>query len=120
MDRPVILVMATAIRPEIGNAVFDEGSIPLLTRELTEFVEKLRRNFVAAVVVDSEHTGTDALEIVLTARDINPEVPILILGTSLDSASVSALQHYSDIRLLPKNEQPLKLYSELARLARPV
>lgn len=120
MDKPIILVISSTIQQELSNAVFNEGSIPLLAKELTEFVKKLRRNHIAAIIVDSEHTGTDALEVVLTARDINPDVPILVLGTSLDAASVSALQQYPDIRLLAKNERPLKLHHELARLARPV
>ena len=118
MDKPIVLVISSAVQRKLSNAVFDEGSIALLTQGLSEFVKTLRRHHVTAIVVDSEHTGTDALEVVLTTRDIDPHVPILVLGASLDAASVSALQECPGVRLLAEGERPQDLCHELARIVR--
>jgi DNA-binding NtrC family response regulator len=114
--KPIILVMSSTMQDELQDAVFAGGGIPVLAEELKGLVQKLHRNNVAAIVVDTECTGTDALEVVLTARDLHPTVPIVVLETSLDAASASALQEQPHLRLLAKSEHPRRLLRELARL----
>lgn len=119
MDKSTILIISSNVPPNLLDIVIQRGNDPVVTQDLTEIVEKLSRNHYSAVVVDLDHTCTDPLEVVLTARDIDPEVPILVLGTSLDTPIATAMEKCRYVETLAKSTSPNALRRVLARIAGP-
>lgn len=74
-----VLVIARALRPKVRQAICEHGLQPIEASTLTETTARLRGQPLAAIVIDPRNTVLDPLEMVLTVRDYDLHLPVLLL-----------------------------------------
>jgi hypothetical protein len=83
------------------------GMTPLVVRSLDDAVTELRHGFFTVVLLDGTRTDVDSLEFVLNVRDVDPAVPIVILGPCLDDTSNGVLHSQQRVYRLDSPKTPM-------------
>lgn len=84
-QRVLLLVRAHRKRP-LGRILERVGLVPVFLRSMQGVLEDLHCRGVAAVVLDRDRQGADPLELLLNVREINGEVPVLVIGNRMTAA----------------------------------
>jgi hypothetical protein len=80
VNTDVLLILGTGDSPALSDLVFDLGFAPKLKKTVPEALAVLRREHCVAVVVDRQNLDVDIQEFVLSARKLNNQVPVFVLG----------------------------------------
>ena len=95
-----ILVLGQKERSDIARLLYEQGFTPLVRDNMQKILEKLGHDDITAVVMDTDNASTDIIEFVLNVRDINQDVPIVIVGTEVTANEVQALERQHNIVIL--------------------
>jgi DNA-binding NtrC family response regulator len=93
--------------------------VPTFVGSLEGVVHGLRHMQAAAILVDSDHRGADDLELVLNVRDLDPEVPILLVGSSREERAERILSTRKNTFLIRKATRSRSLADEIRPLLEP-
>lgn len=81
--RPV-LVLGNDRSATFSRTLRDAHLSPTFLKSLDAVVHALRHSQVTAILVDRNQRRVDELELVLNVRDMNGEIPIILIGRSPD------------------------------------
>ena len=82
--KAIVMVMGSRRSRPLLEALDKAGVRPVLEQSMPKALTTLEQNRVAAVVVDRARVDVDALEFVLNVRDVDSQLPVLIVGRSSD------------------------------------
>ena len=74
------LILTRDMSASLKDGMRSIGLAALRVGTVDDAVKKLKYGFYTAVLLDERCTNVDSLEFVLNVRDVDPAVPILILG----------------------------------------
>jgi len=87
LKRATVMVVGSRQSRPLLEALNKAGARPVLKQSMPKALTALRQDRIAAIVVDRARVGIDALEFVLNVRDVDPRLPVLIVGRSSDRKS---------------------------------
>jgi two-component SAPR family response regulator len=85
----------------VADLMHTLGLIPLMRDEMEAALDVLRHDEFAAVFVDGESINADSIEFVLNVRDIDSEIPMIIIDQHLTPPEHAVLEQQHDTYLLP-------------------
>jgi DNA-binding NtrC family response regulator len=89
------------------------GLAALRVGTVDDAVKKLKYGFYTAVLLDERCANVDSLEFVLNVRDVDPAVPILILGPSRTESVDDALRSQRGVYMIPHLKTPAQMAEAL-------
>ncbi|HUW33644.1 MAG TPA: hypothetical protein VM223_18710 [Planctomycetota bacterium] len=116
MTTDSVLVLGTGENLELRERLFDTGFAPLIRGTTSDVIKTLRRGQFAAIVVDADHVSVDLLEFVLNVRDVNADVPVLIIGGQPDPRTGKMLRSQQRIHMLRTTGRSPELARRLRRV----
>jgi DNA-binding NtrC family response regulator len=84
MKSQAILVLGNHAKGDLVQILLSAGFVPQMWGSALHSLEKLRRRRFAAVIVDRKFTRADVLEFILNVRDINQQIPVVVIGCGKD------------------------------------
>ena len=99
-----VLVIARALRPRVRQAIREHGLRPVEASTLTETIARLRGRPFAAMVIDPRNTIIDPLEMVLTVRDYDSHMPVMLLRGNGDNRVPAPLLAQPAFSIVPVSE----------------
>ena len=80
MDSDSLLVLGSNRNKALSEKLFELGFTAIVRESMQKALEKLRTGMFCGIVVDAAHSDCDALEFVLNVRDLNGDIPVIIIG----------------------------------------
>ena len=84
MNSEAVLVLGNHAKSDLVQTLLSAGFVPQMWASALHSLEKLRRRTFAAVIVDRRFTNADVLEFILNVRDINEQIPVVVIGSGKD------------------------------------
>ena len=109
METDSVLVLGSTRNRELADALFESGLAPIVRETLEGVLKRLRCDSYCAVVLDQTNGSVDALEFVLNIRDMDANIPIVIVGEAAEQipASVLLSQEHTFVLNVPFRMQEL-------------
>jgi len=79
LNSRAVVVVGNPLGRRLMRPLRDLGLTPELETRFNKTLENVRKRPHAAIVMNESHVGIDALELALNVRDVDDEVPIIIL-----------------------------------------
>ena len=111
-----ILVLGSERNKAFAQTLRELELVPTFVASLEGVVHALRHMRATAILVDSDHRGADDLELVLNVRDLDSEVPILLIGSSREEYAERILSSRSKTFLIHKASNSRSLAGEIRPL----
>lgn len=93
MQVPGVLILGRREDTDVADLVFESGCTPVFRESIMSAIAALRRGRYAAAMVDCRYTAVDVLEFVLNVRDVDDDLPVLVLnGSELNPSILDALR----------------------------
>jgi CheY-like chemotaxis protein len=89
---------------------------PTFLRSTEAVLHALRHTQAKAILVDRDQKAADELELVLNVRDMDEEIPIILIGSSTDERTERILMSLPATLLIDKPIRDTSLGRELIRL----
>jgi DNA-binding NtrC family response regulator len=96
MNSQAVLVLGNHANRDLVKTLSRVGFTPQVWGSMRHSLEKLVHQRFTAVIVDRKFTTADILEFVLNVRDINQQIPVVIIGSGSDKRidkKISRLEH---------------------------
>lgn len=103
-----VLVLGTDAEEQLMETLFECGLVPIVRTEMMEALSKLRHESFAAILVDRDHIDADALEFTLNVRDMNDDIPIIVVGESDAASEDTALEQQNNILIIGNRRTRLR------------
>lgn len=100
------LILTRDMSTSLKDGMRRIGLAALRVGTVDDAVKKLKYGFYTAVLLDERGTNVDSLEFVLNVRDVDPAVPILILGPSGTESVDDALRSQGGVYRIPHLKTP--------------
>jgi FixJ family two-component response regulator len=84
MNSQAVLVLGNHANRDLVQTLSRIGFAPQVWGSMRHSLDKLLHQRFAAVIVDRKFTHADVLEFILNVRDINQEIPIIVIGSGKD------------------------------------
>jgi FixJ family two-component response regulator len=84
MNSQAVLVLGNHANRDLVKTLSRVGFAPQVWGSMRHSLEKLVHQRFTAVIVDRKFTSADILEFVLNVRDINQQIPVVIIGSGSD------------------------------------
>ena len=84
MNSQAVLILGSHANQEFVEALSNIGFVPEVRGSVRHSLDKVRRQRFSGVVVDRKFTHADVLEFILNVRDINPKIPVVVIGFGKD------------------------------------
>ena len=84
MNSQAVLVLGNHANRDLVKTLSRIGFAPQVWGSMRHSLEKLVQQRFAAVIVDRKFTSADVLEFILNVRDINKQIPVVIIGSGSD------------------------------------
>ncbi len=84
MNSKDILVLGNHAHRDLTQSLSGVGFIPQVWGSMRHTLDKLLHQRFAAIIVDRKFTNADVLEFILNVRDINKEIPVVVIGPGSD------------------------------------
>jgi DNA-binding response OmpR family regulator len=81
MNSQAVLVLGNHANRKLIDVLSDSGFIAEVWGSVQHSLERLKRQKFGAVLVDRKFTHADVLEFVLNVRDMDADVPVLVIGS---------------------------------------
>jgi len=79
-----VLVLGTYTNKGLIDILLGIGLAPLVRENIQGVLDKLRHEQFGAIVVDQRYANPDVLELILNVRDIDEQIPVVVLGKLSD------------------------------------
>jgi len=86
MRSQAVLVLGTYANKSLIDVLLGIGLVPLVRGDIESILDKLRHDQFGAVLVDGRYANTDVLELILNVRDVDEQIPVVVLGKLSDEA----------------------------------
>ncbi|NIR46881.1 hypothetical protein GWO43_00150 [candidate division KSB1 bacterium] len=116
-DSQALLVLGGSEQSDLVETLFDMGFVPLVRKKMFRALEMIRHEKFAGVVVDRGNLEEDALEFVLNVRDIDEELPVIVVGNSVNESENEVLANLDNTFLMHKTSEQ-KSHEEFERILR--
>jgi len=116
MKPQVVLVLGTYANRNLIELLFNIGFSPLVREDVQGALAKLRHEKFAAIVVDRKYANADVLEFVLNVRDIDEQIPVVVLGKLTDEAVHNTLKNQNWTTVVEEIENTDKLAEKLEQI----
>ncbi len=116
MRSQAVLVLGSYANCDLIELFFSAGFSPLVREDIQGALDKLRYEQFAAVVVDQVCAKADVLEFILNVRDIDEQIPVVVLGPLKDETITKMLLNQNHTVVLREVESSAKLTKELERI----
>lgn len=83
-DNSIVLVLTHDEHSDLIDTLFDLGYVPLIRHKMVSALKDIHHKSAAAVFLDVQFVEIDALEFVINVRDIDQQLPIVILNGSIE------------------------------------
>jgi len=96
MNSQAVLVLGNHANRDLVQTLSRGGFSPQVWGSMRHTLEKLVHNKYVAVIIDRKFTNADVLEFILNVRDINQEIPVVVIGSGSDERidrKISKLDH---------------------------
>jgi DNA-binding NtrC family response regulator len=113
-----VLVLGSERNKAFAQMLREIGIAPTFVRTLEGVVHALRHMKAAAVLVDRNQGGADDLELVLNVRDLDPEIPIILIGATRGDRADEILSSQQATYLIRKPMNSKSLAGDLEGLAK--
>jgi DNA-binding NtrC family response regulator len=84
MNSQAVLVLGNHANRDLVQTLSRVGFTPHVWGSMRHSLDKLRHQTFAAVIVDRKFTHADILEFILNVRDINQNIPVVVIGSGPD------------------------------------
>ena len=84
MDSQAVLVLGNHANRDLVKTLSEVGFVPQVWGSMRHTLDKLLHQKFAAVIVDRKFTNADVLEFILNVRDINRQIPVIVIGPGGD------------------------------------
>ena len=91
LRRKSVLLVSSGKNKALIEALLDRGVEILVRSAVLSALQALRRQDVAAVAIDLNHTELDLLELILNIRDLDAAVPVVLFGEPEESPGSAVL-----------------------------
>lgn len=116
MRSQAVLVLGTYTHKSLIDILLGIGLAPLVRESIQGILDKLRHERFGAIVVDQRYTNTDVLELVLNVRDIDAQIPVLVLGELNDREVRKTLAGQSQTTIIEDTNDSDKLAERLEEI----
>lgn len=84
MNSQAVLVLGNHANRDLVKVFSHIGFVPQVWGSMRHSLDKLLHQRFAAVIVDRKFTHADVLEFILNVRDINQQIPVIVIGSGSD------------------------------------
>jgi len=116
MGSQAVLVLGTYANKGLIDVLFGIGLAPLVRGDIQGIVDKLRHEQFGAIVVDQRYANTDVLELILNVRDVDEQIPVVVLGKLNDEAVRKTLASQKQTTIVEDTEGDNKLAGRLKQI----
>jgi DNA-binding NtrC family response regulator len=113
-----VLVLSSQVETTLVDALVSIGFSPLVRGSIQSALDRIRREKFAAIVVDQKRVKVDVLEFILNVRDIDAEIPVLVVGPSQGEPSYKTLQRLDNTVILQEFQSAESLAKGLQSASR--
>jgi DNA-binding NtrC family response regulator len=113
-----VLVLGSERNEAFAQVLHEIKLAPTFVRTLEGVVHALRHMKATAVLVDRNQGGADELELVLNVRDLDPEIPIILIGSTREGRADEILSSQQATYLVRKPMNSKSLAGDLKGLAK--
>ena len=96
----LILIISARFNQRLTEIVYQQGMIPLVYSDMELALFAVRRTVFKAVLINGQRNNIDVLETALNLRDINSEIPILIVGMPADEKQKKILEKLDRVQIV--------------------
>lgn len=111
-----VLVLGSERSGMVIEALFRAGYTPLLRNGVERLLERLQRGRFAAVLVDRGAVQVDVLELMLNVRDINADIPVVVVGEGSENVSDEAFLSLPGTTMIGGANSPEKMAETLGEV----
>lgn len=113
MGPQAVLVVSSQVETNLVDALISIGFSPLVRESIQSALDRLRHEKFAAIVVDQKRAKVDVLEFILNVRDIDTEIPVLVVGPLKSEPTYETLQRLYNTVILTEFESAESLAKSL-------
>jgi FixJ family two-component response regulator len=114
MNSQAVLVLGNHANRDLVQTLSRVGFAPQVWASMRHSLDKLLHQRFAAVIVDRKFTHADVLEFILNVRDINREIPIVVIGSGKDEQMDQKIRIQGGTIMLNGSERDNVLGEKLA------
>jgi len=114
MNSQAVLVLGNHANRDLVQTLSRVSFAPQVWGSMRHSLDKLLHQRFAAVIVDRKFTHADVLEFILNVRDINREIPIVVIGSGKDEQMDQKIRRQGDTIILNGSERDNVLREKLA------
>lgn len=114
MKSKAVLVLGNHANRDLVQTLSHVGFVPQVWGSMRHSLDKLLPQRFAAVIVDRKFTHADVLEFVLNVRDINKEIPVVVIGSGKDEQMDKKIMRQNRTMILNENNSKNVLVEKLA------
>ena len=102
MSRDSILILASNEGSRLHKILIGMGVVPLMCTSIQGIVNKVRHEQVLAVVFDRDETDVDVLELILNIRDVDGDLPVVIVARPSDLRNCQTVLSMAGVHIIDK------------------
>ena len=116
MKPTAVLVLSRDENSYVLESVFSIGLAPVVRDDMHEALDKIRHDRFAMIVVDRNRADVDVLEFILNVRDIDVELPVVVIGQEGYKADTEILKDQPKTFLVEEFDTADEVARELERV----
>jgi FixJ family two-component response regulator len=116
MNSKDILVLGNHAQRDLMQSLSRVGFVPQVWGSMRHTLDKLLHQRFAAIIVDRKFTNADVLEFILNVRDINKEIPVVVIGSGNDERIDIKISELGRTTILNGSERDNKLGDKLIQV----
>ena len=105
LNESQVLILGDHQRHQIEGILQRMNYAPLVRGSVQHCLELLRTRFLFAVFIDREFNQADVLEFVLNVRDLDCDVPVVVIGRSKDPELDSKIEQQGNVIIVDRIEE---------------
>lgn len=116
MNSQAVLVLGNHAHSHLVEVLSGLGFDSQVWGSMQHSLDKLRHNKFAAILVDLEFTRADVLEFILNVRDLDREVPVVVIGKVKDGRIDNMIARQANTKVLTDFENRDRFVEKLAQV----
>lgn len=114
MNSPNVLVLGNHANRDLVDVLSDIGFVPQLWGSMQHSLDRVRHEKFTAIFIDRKFTHADVLEFILNVRDINQEIPVVVIGPARDERAEEKIRRMDHTIILNGSERDHTLGEKIA------
>jgi FixJ family two-component response regulator len=114
MNSQNVLVLGNHANRDLVDVLSNIGLSPQLWGSMQHLLDRVRHEKFAAIFIDRKFTRADVLEFILNVRDINQEIPVVVIGPVKDERAEKKIRRMDHTIIFDDSERDDTLGEEIA------